>query len=118
MNTIKTFFLLSAMAVTGLTQAALDPVSEVVEIAASNLRVPAHEAARMNVKPCSTCEIRTVRVTGDTVYRVDGFDAMAVTLRQFRSAAKAASKDELGVVYLTYLVDSGVVTEIVLQGSE
>lgn len=118
MNKIKRISLALALMVSGVVSAALVPVTEVVEVAAAELRAPANEAARMNVKPCTTCEVRTVRVDRDTVYRIGDFKAAAVSRQAFRDAVASAGENELGVVYVKFDVNSGVVLELVVQGSE
>ena len=117
MKQIKTLFMLLALTFSGLTNAALEPFSEVVEMAVSELRVPANEAARITVKPCSSCELRTVRVTNRTTYRV-GKNGELLTLREFRAAAADLASDDAALATLKYEVDTGIVTAIVIRGSE
>jgi len=114
MTRIKIVFALVGLLAATVATAALEPITEVLELAASDVRVPANEASRIKVVPCEGCEARTVRVNGNTIYRV-GVKGQPVTLREFRAAAADAQSDELGLIYVTYSVDNGVVTELVVQ---
>ena len=115
-KTMKTVTFTAALLISGLTSAALVPVTNVVELDSAAIGVPAHEADRITVIPCGGCDAETVRLTTATVYRIGGSEASPVSFREFREAARLAGKDTL--FYVVYTAATNQVTEVVIAGAE
>lgn len=118
MNSLKALFLLPLLAWTLPAGAALDPLTNVLELALADVRVPAHEADTLTVRPCNACEETQVRVSGDTLYRVGGFDAAPVSLTELQGAVRRAADKDALLIYVEYDVATGRVTQYIVQGTD
>ncbi len=118
MNTTTTIFALLALTVSGIAAAALDPLIYVVELAYDNAPVPAHEADRLIVKPCNSCEPVTVRFSTATAYRPAGFNSTAVALADFSQAVRQVENKDALLFYVRYDANTSLVTDLVMSGAE
>jgi hypothetical protein len=117
MTNLRLTILATALVFSGSGFAALDRVEEVLELEYSDVQLPAHEVDRVVVSQCVDCPSLVLNVTGETVYRIGGFDAPKVSLVEFNAAIrKARVKREL-LIYVGYAPDTNKVTRIVLSGS-
>jgi len=71
------------------------------EVALSEIRLPRSENGTIAYKECSTCQIRTTRVDGDTRWLING---KAVSLKKFREAtSRVADRDKEAISVLHHL---------------
>jgi len=81
-------------------------ISMAYEIYLSNFRAPVTANGGVTFKECEQCEQRSVRVTPDTRYAING---KAVRLEDFRKAvSQADDRDETVVIVLHHLESNTV----------
>jgi len=118
MKTLKTLLILVSLTVTGFASAALDPLTYVVELGYENSPVPAHEADQLTVTRCQSCAPETVRFSGETAYRLNGFSSAALTLTDFSKALRQIEDKDALLFYVRYDAGTGLVSDLVLSGAE
>lgn len=106
------------LTISGMAAAALVPVVNVVELEAAQFSVPAHEADVIELQPCSTCPAEVVQVSGDTRYRLDGFESKVVKLPDLQRAMRQAGNSAGMLIYVAYDAGTLQVNEIVIEASE
>ena len=78
------------------------------EIALSNFMAPATQNGGLSFKECSACETKTVRVTSDTQYFVDG---NSVRLDKFKQAVlPLRNRDAVSVIVKHHLESDTIVS--------
>lgn len=82
--------------------ATLGPVvSQAYEVALSDFRAPGTANGTVSFKECDECDSRTIRVTGNTRYAING---KSVRFEEFRKAVAAAhNRDKVAVTVLHHL---------------
>lgn len=76
-------------------------ITEAYEVLLSDLRLPGSETGTLTFAQCATCEVQTVRVTGNTRYVINNRD---VALADFRKQLKGVGiKNDLNVSVLHHL---------------
>jgi hypothetical protein len=87
-------------------------VQEAYEIALSDLRLPRNPSGTIAFKECKSCDYRTVRVGGNTTYKLNG---RAVPLNKFREAlALVENRDDQPVTVLRH-VERNQVTAVLVN---
>ncbi|MEE4184658.1 MAG: hypothetical protein V2J12_02690 [Gammaproteobacteria bacterium] len=112
------FVAVFALTVSGIAAAALVPQVNVVELEAAQFKAPAHEADVIELQPCSTCPVETVQVSGDTRYRLNGFESRVVKLPELQRAMRQAGSAADMLIYVAYDAGTLQVNEIVIEASE
>ena len=80
----------------------------------TQLTLPSHEAGRVVVRTCDTCDPIIHRVDEYTTYHI-GTRGNAVSLKELREAAASVSDPGETLLYVMYSTESGVVTRITLS---
>ena len=87
-------------------------VQEAYEIALSDLRLPRNPSGTIAFKECKSCDYRTVRVGGDTSYKLNG---KAVPLKKFQEALSLVeNRDDQPVTVLRH-VERNQVTAVLVN---
>ena len=105
---MKTKLLIAAAMISLALPAAADftTVQLAYEVALSEVRLPRNENGTIAFKECKDCEYKTMRVSANIRYEVDG---LTVTLKQFRELTKhVADRDNETVTVLHHLEDNRV----------
>jgi len=101
--------LICALLLLSLSAAAeFKTVSLAYEVALSNFRVPATPSSGVIFRECTECNSKAVRVTADTLYKING---KAVTLKEFRkSVFRIRRRAETTVIVLHHLETDTIVS--------
>ncbi len=85
-----------------------ETVSRAYEVNASSLTIPPSQNSRMRFNECEDCDTRTVRLTPQTQYSVNG---RKVRFDGFRKAVQSARQSkEAGVILLHHLQSDTVLS--------
>ena len=88
--TLIRIFLAGAFLAVSLSTAAQEPVLDsAYEVALEDVRLPASAAGNVALRECDGCELVTIRVDLNTVYRLNG---ESVDLRDFRRTVLLARR--------------------------
>jgi len=101
----------------GITSAyaALDYISEGLELKVSEISMPPTQSSSMSVKPCDECDRLTLQVKESTTYIIKNAGGnQAVSLSAFKSAMLKIGAAESQVLVF-YIPDTNVVTEMRLS---
>ncbi len=118
MKNLKKFVAVCGLILSGTAVAALDPLVYVVEASLDMVKLPAHEADRIEIRRCQGCQPEALKVSAGTRYRLAGFTSEEVTLQEFKRAIRNMNNRSDLLFYISYEVDSNSVTEFVLSGDE
>lgn len=118
MNRFKRLVVLVSLVAAGAANAALDPISNVVELAYDQAPVPAHEADRVTLVPCVGCQPVTVRFSTATRYRPNGFASSGVTLTELNQIIRQVDDKGALLFYVRYSAETLLVSELVMTGAE
>ena len=105
---MKTKLLIAAAMIGLALPAAADftTVQLAYEVVLSEVRLPRNANGTIAFKECEDCEYKTMRVSADIRYLVDG---RSVTLKQFRELTEhVADSDNAAVTILHHLEDNRV----------
>ena len=103
-----------ALAISAPVQGALDRIEEAYELDLTQVTLPIHNADRVIVRACDTCEPVFHSVDASTTYHIDSRENV-VSLTELREAAASVSVPRETLVYVMYSTESGVVTRITLR---
>ena len=84
-------------------------VSEAYELRLSDVRVPATPSSGIIFRECGDCEMKTVRVTPQTLYIVNG---RTVSLKDFRAAVFSVSDRTSTPVIVKHHLESDTVESV------
>ncbi len=73
-----------------------DVVSQAYEVALGDFRPPANENGTAAFRTCASCEHEVVRVTVETIYKVNG---KPLQLEDFRKAVRSAADGDVIVLH-------------------
>ena len=104
---IKAFFAALLLSLT-VPASAFETVSLAYELALSDVAMPSTQNSVMRFQECDDCDWKTIRVTSDTRYVVNGRN---VRFERFRTAVDAAgNRDRVPVIVLHHLESDTVVS--------
>jgi hypothetical protein len=116
MMTLRLTIFTMALIFSGLAFGALDRIESVLELELSDIRLPAHEVDMITIRRCDECRPLNLQATGETVYRIGGFDAPKVSLQEFKAAIRKIRRKSQVLLYVGYVPDTKDVTRIVVSG--
>jgi hypothetical protein len=94
----------------GLSAAAEDRIiSEAYEVVPSDFRAPVTPNGGVAFKPCSACELMSVRVTPATHYAING---KAVRLDDFRKAVSQVRDRDDSIVIVLHHLESNTIKSL------
>jgi len=109
---IKTLAAIAVLAMIGLSTSAVadfTPVTKTYEVAIGDFQAPISANGVARFKPCNTCELKSIRVTPNTQYVVNG---KSLTLDKFRNAISQADRGALIPVAVMEHLESNTVVSI------
>ncbi len=110
-TTMTRIFFLAAALIAFVAPAHADFVTESLayELKASSVTIPTTTNSTIRFSECGECESRSTRLTGRTLYRVNG---ETVQFSKFREAMQAARQTERGIVILKNHLGSDTVVSV------
>jgi biopolymer transport protein ExbD len=108
---MKTKLLIAAALLSLALPAAAESSSkqDAYEVSLSQIRLPRIENATIAFKECGECEFKTMRVSAETDYRLEG---RSVSLKNFRAALEKVVDREKASVAIIYRLKDNRVTAI------
>lgn len=86
-------------------------VQKAHETVLSGIRLPASESGTLAFKPCRSCEWRTVRVNGETLWLVN---RNSLTLADFRRAVDSLTDRDHRSVTVKHHLENNVITKVAI----
>lgn len=105
-------FLLAAFS--GGASADWENVEASMELAPSQISLPAHQRGHLQIKPCETCPRESLAVVPDTKYYPEPGSA-PVSLKAFRRIALMMSQDKYALIAVYFNPDDRSVNRIVIN---
>ena len=83
MNMVKTVLLTGALLAVSLASADRYPATKTFEVKAQSVRLPVSESGTITLRECDDCDYHSIRVTPQTLYRIDD---ERMSLAEFRDS--------------------------------